>query len=106
MSQGLFVNLTTWSYTACIAAFAALAVLLFMRRSVLRQTYRLAVATITTIAWAAVVIAQANSDKLPFLLIYTAEVLRDGAWIFLISAFAVRAGRVKLARFANLSWII
>lgn len=76
------------SFSAAAAAYAFLTLLLLVSGRGKAIGVRLIVASTATCLWAAVLAIESSSDVIPVLGIYLAEVLVNGAWLFVLFGLA------------------
>jgi len=77
-----------FSYGAAALGFAVLATLLTVSWNGKRTGAYLIAASAVTALWAAVLAVEHRGGAIPILLLYTVEILRDGAWIFALTSVA------------------
>jgi putative PEP-CTERM system histidine kinase len=81
-------GLGTVSYTAAAFGFLLLTVLLAASWQGRRTGGHLIVATAVTAVWAGLLAFESLNDSVPFLPLYLAEIARDSAWLFTLTAIA------------------
>jgi len=85
------------SYAVAALAFLLLTVLLITSRQSRWQGAWLIAASAVTALWALLMALESRGNSLPFLVVYVAEVLRDGIWIWALTAIAGAAAPRMLA---------
>src|SRR4030095_6193298 len=76
------------SYSLAALAFVLLTLLLLIGWQGRRAGVRVIGASLASALWALLLAIQASSERFPFLLVYVAELVRDGAWLAVLVGIA------------------
>jgi putative PEP-CTERM system histidine kinase len=106
MSDTPYAFFSTISYVATGVVFLLLALLLLVQPAKGWAANRLTIASFGMVLWAGAMAISSELRHIPFLAIYSSEVLRSGVWIYVLSSMARRAGRHRLFIGSNALWII
>ncbi len=82
------MSLGSASYGLAALAFVVLTLLLLIGSQGRTAGIRVIVASLASALWALVLAVQAASAHFPFLIVYVAELLRDGAWLAVLAGMA------------------
>ncbi len=82
------MSLGAVSYVLAAGAFLVLMLLLWTGWRGRPQGARFILASLATVVWAATLALHAATDRIPFVVVFTAELLRDGAWLAVLVGLA------------------